>query len=470
MSEAAARWPVRYAVPVALGGCAAVAAVAPRPVALALAVVAVACAAGWWLLQSPTRWLGVFFAAALLLPPLPVAVGDSGPHIAVAIAAAGLLAGVLRLSEWRIRFDLVSASLALCFLVLLASSVVAVFYSGPWIAAGSLVRVLLFGISVYVFFYTAHGPASRAGASPRLSTLFWIGLGSALFACLDFYFQFPAPAGFGPQFVWLSSGVFRRAQGVFYEASTLGNLCAFFLIMIAVAVLRPRSEQPVRRPVLIAGGAAFCAALIFSYSRASLLNVLVAVAALLFLHRRRLKLRRLAGLAVALAAALALVGYLAPTFAQEYWATLDRTAQFFLPATESVLSGRVSTWRILQQSLVDAPWRAIIGVGYKTLPYSDVLGQSMIVDNMYLSMLAETGVVGLAALLLLNFAILRAGFRAARSADWRRRFFGAWIFSFWLGQCLQMLSGDLLTYWRVLPVYFWVLAQAVRERDADSVS
>jgi hypothetical protein len=26
----------------------------------------------------------------------------------------------------------------------------------------------------------------------------------------------------------------------------------------------------------------------------------------------------------------------------------------------------------------------------------------------------------------------------------------------------QMLSGDLLTYWRVLPVYFLVLAVAVR--------
>jgi hypothetical protein len=33
---------------------------------------------------------------------------------------------------------------------------------------------------------------------------------------------------------------------------------------------------------------------------------------------------------------------------------------------------------------------------------------------------------------------------------------------FWCGQMVQMLSGDLLTYWRVLPVYFWVLALAVR--------
>jgi hypothetical protein len=26
-----------------------------------------------------------------------------------------------------------------------------------------------------------------------------------------------------------------------------------------------------------------------------------------------------------------------------------------------------------------------------------------------------------------------------------------------------MLSGDLITYWRVLPVYFWVLAAALRD-------
>ena len=28
---------------------------------------------------------------------------------------------------------------------------------------------------------------------------------------------------------------------------------------------------------------------------------------------------------------------------------------------------------------------------------------------------------------------------------------------------MQMASGDLITYWRVLPVYFWVLATAIRE-------
>jgi O-antigen ligase len=81
---------------------------------------------------------------------------------------------------------------------------------------------------------------------------------------------------------------------------------------------------------------------------------------------------------------------------------------------------------------------------------------------MYLSALIETGTLGLAALIVLNFAIVRAGYRAARSDSRERSFYGTWIFCFWIAQCVQMLSADLLTFWRVLPVYFWVLAMAVR--------
>jgi hypothetical protein len=39
-----------------------------------------------------------------------------------------------------------------------------------------------------------------------------------------------------------------------------------------------------------------------------------------------------------------------------------------------------------------------------------------------------------------------------------------------MGQVFQMLSGDLLTYWRVLPLYFWALAAAVRGVDEHSLS
>ena len=103
------------------------------------------------------------------------------------------------------------------------------------------------------------GERPRTHAAPRKvfdgsDWLFWTASLSALFACVDFYYQFPAPAGYEQQFIWLETGVFRRAQGVFYEASTLGNLCAFFLVMIAVALFRPRRAQSFSPFALLAGG------------------------------------------------------------------------------------------------------------------------------------------------------------------------------------------------------------------------
>jgi O-antigen ligase len=321
---------------------------------------------------------------------------------------------------------------------------------------------------VYVFFYVTCGPG--AGAWRSIRTLFLAAAASALFACVDFYFQFPAPAGFGPQYVWIDSGVYRRAQGIFYEASTLGNFCAFFLVMVAAALLRPKEEGFVSRPVLLGGAALFSAALVLSYSRASLLNVAIAVATLLWLHRSRFRFRQIGWLALPLTAAGAgATYYLFPVFARLYWDRLSASAYFLFSSTEGVLSGRLSSWRALVDFLLANPAYALLGVGYKTLPYSNVIGQPVVGDNMYLTMLVETGVCGLAALLCLHAAILRSAYRAARSEDSRVSFFGSWMFCFWTGQVFQMLSGDLLTYWRVLPLYFWALAVAVRPADEHSL-
>ena len=55
----------------------------------------------WWTLARPARWLAAFLAAALLLPPLPVAIGDSGPHPSLLLAAWGVFCGLIWLREWR---------------------------------------------------------------------------------------------------------------------------------------------------------------------------------------------------------------------------------------------------------------------------------------------------------------------------------------------------------------------------------
>ncbi|MFY9724674.1 MAG: O-antigen ligase family protein [Bryobacteraceae bacterium] len=428
-----------------------------------LAAPAVAAPFAWWTLGRPTRWLAAFLGAALLLPPLPMAIGNSGPHPSLLLAAWGAFCGLIWLREWRFVWSWLAAALLTLTAVFTASVAMAALYSGAEVAAGSLARVALFAISVYVFLYTAHGPS--AGVDPFRATrwLYGAAAASALFACVDFYYQFPAPASYGPQFVWLDSGVYRRAQGLFYEASTLGNFCAFFVVMIAVGLSRPRAEGPLSRKAMACGGAVFSAALVLSYSRASLVSVLVALSVLAWLNRRRL---RLLHKTPALAAGLAAVGLLTwkifPAFLQMYWLRLEASAQYLFSATEGVLSGRVSSWRVLVDWIAAHPWQLLFGVGYKTLPYSNYLGTAVVADNMYLSLLVETGIFGLGALVWLNVAILRAARRAALAPDARRSFFGAWILCFWSGQVVQMASGDLLTYWRVLPVYFWVLALAVR--------
>jgi hypothetical protein len=446
----------------ACGVWAAAAALAPDLRLKALVIAPPAAAAlVLWTLAQPGRWLLLFLLAALLTPPLPFDLGNSGPHIAVVFAALGGFAGVLRARGWRFRPGPVNGPLIALAAVMLASAAPAAILSGADPALGSVARTALFGISAYAFFYTAYGPA------PPFASIRWIygaAVAAALFACVDFYFQLPAPAGFGAQFVWLDSGVYRRAQGLFYEASTLGNFCAFWLAMILAAFSIPRARRPVSSAALAAGGAAFFAALVLSYSRASLVNVAVAACVLALRRRGELRWKRLVVLlAVSVPAGALLVWKLFPSFAEMYWLRISASAEYMFTATNGVLSGRVASWSTLGGWLAANPFHALFGLGYKTLPYTRYAGGPMVADNMYLGLLVETGMAGLAALVWLNIAVLRAAARASRSADPRRSFLGVWMLSFWAGETVQMLSGDLLTYWRVLPLYFWILGLAVRE-------
>jgi hypothetical protein len=458
------RFRLRLAAPLLLGAWAAGVVLAPdlRSKVL-LALPALLIPAALWTLEGPGRWVIGFFAAAWLLPPLPIPLGNSGPHLCVVFAAMGMLAGVLWSSRWSVPRTPLNAALAALFVLLLASIGPAALNSGLAVAAESLARIGLFGIAVYVFFFTAYGPGAVSDIFATIRKLYWLAAASALFACVDFYFQFAAPAGYGPQFIWLDSGIHRRAQGLFYEASTLGNFCAFFLILIAACFTRRPSEPPISRKALLAGGALFFAALVLSYSRASLVNVAVALCVLAWHNRRQLPLRRLLWLAATSVAAGAFLTWrVFPVFAETYWLRLIASADYFFSANERLLSGRIASWTTLADWLAAHPWQAFVGIGYKTLPYTNYLGAPVVGDNMYLTLLMETGIAGLAALVWLNIAILRAAARASRRSDSQAAFCGTWILCFWAGQTVQMLSGDLLTFWRVLPVYFFVLALAVR--------
>ena len=151
--------------PVAVGLYGAAIAVAPSAQwRLALAAAPCVAALGWWVLARPGRWVAAMLAATLVLPPLPVALGSTGPHPALLFAGLGLVAGLLALRRWRAPQDAAGLALVALFLALLASVPLAALYSGPWIAAASLARVLLFGISVYVYGWVAAGLTPPGGA------------------------------------------------------------------------------------------------------------------------------------------------------------------------------------------------------------------------------------------------------------------------------------------------------------------
>jgi len=461
-------FPLRQAVSAVVIGALAASALLLLPLSGAAAFAAALCAVPvvWYVFSAPGRWLAAFFAATLLLPPLPLPVGDTGLHPSVLVAALGMLAGVAGLGCWRIRWTLVHSAFAALVFAMILSLAFAGIYSGIGIAAASAARVALFLIGAYVFLSSAGGPhvLTELGARRAVRALFWIAVAAAAFGCVDFVYQLPAPAGYEPQFLWLKSGVYRRAQGFFYEASTLGNFSAFFLTAAAAALAEPRSRRIFSRPALCVGLLAFSASLLLSFSRASVICAALAIACLAVLERRRWqKSPAMIVLAMAIPAAAGMFALALPEVAGAYWNRIGLTLDRLVIAPDSVLSGRLESWSAIGGFIAEHPWQTLFGIGYKTLPYTEYLGRRVIADNMYLSLLVETGAVGLAALIALNGAILATCWRALR----RGSFYGKWLFCFWIGETVQMLTGDILTYWRVLPVYFWVLAQAVKDAYAN---
>jgi O-antigen ligase len=413
----------------------------------------------WHGFARPRDWPLLFCAATILLPPLPFPIGDSGIHPSIAFAAVGLLAGLARVPEWRVELSALNASLLGLVAAMTISLGFAVFYSGAAIAAASFARVMLFAAGIYVYFIASQGPSRQSAreAERTAAWLFSIAILAALFGCIDFVYQLPAPAGFGAQFIWLDSGVYRRAQGLFYDASALGNFCAFFLVMSVVALVN-RSPRILSRPAAGFGSVLFLAALLLSFSRAAMGAAMLSMFALAVLERKRWAKGKVVAAVAALGVAT-IVGFAValPEVAYTYWARIGVGWDTLFANPDRVLSGRLDHWNSIAAFIVGHPGQTLAGIGYKTLPYTEYLGKPVIADNMYLSALVETGVLGLATLIALNFAILWTSYRKARQGS----FFGTWMFCFWIGEVFQMFAGDVLTFWRVLPVYFWVLAQVV---------
>jgi len=451
------------------------------PSAAAALLLPAAVAALLFLLARPLAWVPLWVGLALLVPPLPLTVGgiELPFHPAVLIFVAALFVGWARLREWRVERNFLAMACFVFLGVLLASLPLAFLYSGTAVGAQSVLRWLLLLQGFVLLVWTAWGPASAnpessfdRGSRPEaglLKVVLAAALLSSAFAVLDFFYQFPATVRFSEQYIYLPDGPHRRAQGIFYDASALGNFCAMMLALVASLDRPARQQLRLPRWLLWLPVPTLSVALLLSFSRASVVNLAVSLLVLAWLRRRSLVNAR------ALAAGLAVVGLavvsvsmVAPDMAVRFGQRLEFTASQLFANPNEVLSMRLDAWRLLANLVAENPGLLLLGIGYKSLPYTDYFQRPIVADNMYLSLLVETGIPGLLALLLLCGALLVYGRRLSRSDEPGVAALGRFLFAFWCGQMLQMLSGDILTYWRVAPVYFVILGLALRRNRATA--
>ncbi len=467
MTAASARDRNSWVLAALAAAAAAAALVRDVPAAAVIWVAAAAAVAAFYFLARPAAWTWWFVFAGLLLPPLPLTIaGVELPfHPAMAVFAAGLLVIWVRLGEWRIERGPVATASALLLGASLVSLPWTLYYSNAGVAGQSFIRWVLLASGFVLMFWLAGGPLDADwDHAPLLRMILAAALVTAVFAVIDFQYQLPRSVRFSEQYIYGGqTAPVRRAQGVFYDASALGNFCAMMLTFILA--LGRDARRALRLPawLLWTPVPALALALVLSFSRGSLASLIVALGALAWMRRGTLRLRSMAML-VALIAAIAVTGLLvAPDLLLPYGSRLQYSVTAFFANPNEVLSQRLDTWTNLGAFILDHPAQIILGIGYKSLPYTNYFARPMVADNMYLAMLMETGVPGLFALLAFCSAVLAWSRRLAHAERDDLAGLGRFLFCFWLGEMVQMLSGDILTFWRVTAVYLAILGVAFRE-------
>lgn len=164
--------------------------------------------------------------------------------------------------------------------------------------------------------------------------------------------------------------------------------------------------------------AAIVGAIVFTYSRGGL--VVMVIISLITLYWLGVNMRRLIFLSV-LVGALALP-ILPSSYIQRVTALLGIGGAESSQTTDVSLLGRTSELLVALQMFQNRP---ILGIGYSLyenyyLQYSSQLGlddrfENRAAHSLYLEALAETGIVGVSALLFMYFVIYRSAFAAIRT-------------------------------------------------------
>jgi len=418
---------------------------------------------------SLRTWPYLFVASALVVPPVyPSLLGGETPiYFANLLFVAGCLALLARDTDFQISADSIGKAAAGYLLALALSIPFGFWISGTSEGVGSCLRFFLLLHPVLIYYWLRGLRPLHSEASLILAGKFLLGLGvvAALYGIVDFYVSIPIPHPFADQYIYLDGRMIRRAQGMLYEASSFGNLSAFFLgLTLAILLSWWKTLSIAWKTTLYLMIGIFTTALFLSYSRGSWANVLVTVTVFLILQRK-LRLQIAAASVCVVAGFVFLVYQMSPLVVLNFFNWRMGTLLEFWSDPNLATSGRWEAWWRLISFFADHPWYLIFGIGYKTLPHTHLFGRPLIADNGFLSLTFEAGIIGLAAFLWLNRAVFSTTLRASQQRNSVRAIGAAFMFAFWCGEMVQMVTGDLFTYWRNMVVFFAALAlvQAVPE-------
>ncbi|MFN8006565.1 MAG: O-antigen ligase family protein [Terriglobia bacterium] len=410
-------------------------------------------------------WPCILIATCLWIPPLyPASLGGQVPlYVGNFILAAWALSYLSKHRPIPLLSDEVTR-LGSYFLGALALSLLfAWWFSGAHIASFAMLRfgLLCHPFLVYWLIRSSPGLSSEDWLRAFLISLLWIGAVVSLYGIVDFCWPIPYPHPSAEQFIYLKRQALRRAQGIFWESSSFGNLCAFFLTLTTGMFLSLRNRlTPSQQWVLLSFIGIFVSALFLSYSRGSWMAAFVTLAVFLVLSPR-IRAVELLLVATAMVLPILILCWVSPDIVSNFFSYRVGTLGELPRNPNLATSGRWDSWSAILQYLTLHPWILGLGIGYKTLPYTTLFGRKIIADNGYLSLLIEGGLIGLGLFLLLNAALLKSFYKARQTGGPLRKFAGTFMLSFWCGEIVQLSTGDIFTFWRNLVVFF-ALAAAIQ--------
>lgn len=426
-------------------------------------------------LASPEAWLATYVAALLLAPDPHFRVGGvlMGVNASDALFLGALPALVLRPLPRRSRLSHVA-------LVVVAwagfSLVSALLFSGPTVAAGSALRwIRLLEAFFPVFFVTLRISEPERALATCGRVFIGAATAAAAFGIAQFFLGFDLGL-LGITYTAAGEVIgsevpTRRAVGLFYEAGGFGQmstlLCWASLFLLAHS---RRATATLPLTMCLAVGAL---GVLLSFVRAALLalagTLVVALAAQVLVRGRRLSwLRAVPALALTVGAVL----LLAPGWARRYleWRILpglEAAGGTTWDLAVGITSGRLAMWSLL----LDRYWHGellyrIVGIGYKSLPFSPLTsaweGDLLTGESQFVTTLLEQGAVGLVLFLLLNVTILKELWRTAGPGPTAQERWGRILILHWTALLLFVFPVlDYFAIFRLLAVHMLLVALVV---------